>query len=48
MSAATLAEALEAIQSLEARLDAMEAEVRAFLVEVEETVSRLRAIKGAA
>lgn len=31
-----------------ARIDAMEAEVRAFLVEVEETVSRLRAIKGAA
>ena len=32
----------------QARIDAMEAEVRAFLVEVEETVSRLRAIKGAA
>ena len=32
----------------QARIDAMEAEVRAFLAEVEETVSRLRAIKGAA
>ena len=32
----------------QARIDAMEAEVRAFLAEVEETVSRLRAIRGAA
>jgi hypothetical protein len=30
------------------RIDAMEAEVRAFISEAEETVSRLRAIKGAA
>jgi putative phage-type endonuclease len=32
----------------QARIDAMEAEVRAFISEAEETVSRLRAIKGAA
>ena len=32
----------------QARIDAMEAEVQVFLAEVEETVSRLRAIKGAA
>ena len=32
----------------QARIEAMEAEVQVFLAEVEETVSRLRAIKGAA